>query len=308
MEELVSIIVLIYNSEEFIVETLESIVNQSYKNIEIILSDDFSTDNSIKVAKDYLDSIEFKEYAIASNKKNMGIPANCNNGINKAKGTYIKLIAADDILLKDCIKSNVEFMEKNNNNIQYSKLVNFEYIDGQVIKSNSDFKFYSKMNDYTVDKQFRMMAFENFIPAPTVFLKRNIFEKYGCFNEKYKLIEDYPMWVKILHNREKVYFLNETTILYRKHNNSLSNSSEKHINENMFNYYKEYINTEFKNYLLKEKKYLYLYHKKIELLKMEKIIKNGNVKGVSEKNIKFYNLIDPLWILNELKSFFKTKN
>lgn len=301
MNKLVSIVVLIYNSQDFIKETLKSIVEQSYKEIEILLCDDCSNDNSLIIAEEFLKSVKFNSFKIIKNEVNLGIPKNCNNGVEAARGEYIKLIAADDILIKDCIKSNVEFMEKNKNNIQYSRLINFHVENGEIIESKSNFVFDKKINNLTAEQQFDKMIFENFIPAPTVFFRKNVFEKYGMFNEKYKLMEDYPMWVKVLYNNEKIYFLDEVTILYRIHNASLSNSNEKHVNIGMFNCYKEYIATEFIEYLLNKRKYMHIYHKKIEILKMQKIVDRGNVKGVSEKGVKWYNLLDPLWFINKIK-------
>lgn len=305
INELVSVVVLSYNSEKFIKQTLESIITQTYKNFEIIVADDASNDRTIEVAKKYFEKINFSNYKISVNDKNCGIPYNCNRGIQCCNGKYVKLIAADDILINDCIENNIKFMNKNKNKVQFSKVINFYEKNGEFIEFKSMNKVPKNINYITADEQFDEMIYYNFIPAPTVFFDREVFELYGLFNEKYKLIEDYPMWIKILYNREKIYFIDEFTILYRRHEESLSNSPKEFINLNMYKNYKEFINTECKEYLLNRKKYLQFYHKKIELLKNDIIIKKGNLRGKVESRVKLINLIDPLWIVNNIKKIIK---
>lgn len=192
-------------------------------------------------------------------------------------------------------------MNKYNNKIQFSKVINFYEKNNKMVKFEEKNKVPKNFNYKTAEEQFDDIVYYNFIPAPTVFFDREIFKLYGLFNEKYKLIEDYPMWMNILYNGEKIYFIDEFTILYRSHEESLSNSPKNFINLNMYYNYKEFINKECREYLLERKKYLQIYHKRIELLKNDIIIKNGNLKGKIEKQVKLFNLLDPLWIINNIK-------
>lgn len=107
---LVSIIIPLYNHEKYIQETIQSIVLQTYQNIEIILVDDASIDNSLNFAKAKLENsgVSFK---IIENSSNLGVCATVNRGISAASGKYSCLIASDDMLIQGRIKSHVEILE-----------------------------------------------------------------------------------------------------------------------------------------------------------------------------------------------------
>src|SRR4051794_20989340 len=100
IDPFVSIIVFTYNSSNYVVETLESAKAQTYRNIELIVSDDGSTDETIPLCLDWLtkNKQEFLRAEIITVEKNTGIPANCNRGVKAAAGEWVKLIAGDDIL------------------------------------------------------------------------------------------------------------------------------------------------------------------------------------------------------------------
>ena len=301
MDDLVSVVVLTYNSENFIEQTLDSILKQTYKNIEVIIADDCSRDNTVITAEKFFEGNDFNNFKIVKTEQNSGIPSNCNNGIRNSAGKFIKIIAGDDILLNECILDNIKFCKKNNSKVQFSKVINFVEDNGKIMEIKSPYKYDKNNNKYDVKRQLYNMIFRNYIPAPTMFFNREIFNKHGLFNTKYKFFEDYPMWIKLLCNGEKIYFLDKDTILYRQHSNSLSNSSEYLINERMFKDLKDFINNEVIDIIKKEKRYIYIYHKKLELFKMQYVINSGNKKGIYEKISKLYNFLDPLWLINKIK-------
>ena len=109
-EELVSIIVPVYNSEKFIQETINTVLNQTYKNWELILIDDCSTDQSKKILDE--NAQKDKRIIVLKNKENSKTAITRNNGIKHAKGKYICFIDADDLWEKDKIEKQVLFMEK----------------------------------------------------------------------------------------------------------------------------------------------------------------------------------------------------
>ena len=106
---LVSIVVITYNSVRFVLETLESIKKQTYNNIELIISDDASTDRTVEVCKTWIDDNyrRFKRTKLITVHRNTGIPANFNRGVMAAKGAWIKTIAGDDVLYQNCILDNL---------------------------------------------------------------------------------------------------------------------------------------------------------------------------------------------------------
>jgi len=305
MNELVSVAVIAYNSEDYIEDTILSILSQSYTNLEVIVADDGSVDKTIEVATNIFKTQNFENYKVISDGENKGIPANCNRAIKNCSGHYIKIIAADDILLPDAIEKNVDFMKKNNSLIQYSRAKDFTKEGERVVYLPSLAKYDINFNSYDVKKQFKIISYENIIIAPTIFYNRLFFEKFKEFNEKYRLIEDYPMWIRVLYNGEKIYFMDELTVLYRKHDKSVSRNSKVVINENMFNYYCNFFKDEFEEYLKKNKNYLLLIHKRIYIYRMKKIIKHGNCRNKFFLISRLYYLLDPLFIGRVINIFKK---
>lgn len=130
--DLVSIIVPIYNSNKYIKRCIDSIINQKYKNIEILLIDDGSTDNSLELCNEY----KGKDSRVSIiSRKNMGVSFTRNEGIEKARGNYILFVDADDFLNYDCIS----FLMENNENYD---VISFNYnifSDNQTSKGINDF-------------------------------------------------------------------------------------------------------------------------------------------------------------------------
>ena len=124
MNDIISIVVISYNAEKLIEETLNSIKSQTYKNIELIITDDCSKDDTFNVAKKWCEenSIRFVNTICVQTIGNKGIPHNINNGIRYAQGKYIKVIAADDLLVDTFIQDMYNFCEENNYKIAYCPL------------------------------------------------------------------------------------------------------------------------------------------------------------------------------------------
>jgi glycosyltransferase involved in cell wall biosynthesis len=106
----VSVLVPVYNSQDYVEEALDSILSQSYDNIEILVADDFSTDKTREVLMKYSQNPRIRLFL---NKINIGITANCNQILSAAKGKYISLFAGDDVMLPGKLEKQVLFMESN---------------------------------------------------------------------------------------------------------------------------------------------------------------------------------------------------
>lgn len=234
MEEnpLVSVVVVTYNSAKYVIETLESIYNQSYKNIELIIADDCSTDNTEEICLNWLKekSVRFVYTLFTKTSRNSGVASNANNGIRRSKGEYIKTIAGDDILLEDCILNNLQYAIDNPmTEILFSRCKLFG-LPEKLLVSKDVFKY----SYFNLDKRAftYFILRSNFIPAATSFYKRTVFDKIGYFMEEIPLLEDWPFWIKAVYNNVSISFNNVDTVLYRVHESSLSNAtmrSERYI-------------------------------------------------------------------------------
>jgi glycosyltransferase involved in cell wall biosynthesis len=175
---LVSIITVCYNSEKYIRDTIESVLNQTYDNIEYIIIDGASTDNTLNIIKEYEPKFNGRMKWISESDN--GIYYAMNKGIDLAKGKIIGIINSDDWYEINTIKTVVKTFEENNNiDIVYGLL--------RIIKNNKEFKIESTNYEFLEKKM---------IPHPTVFIKKIIYNKYGNFNLDYKYSADYELMLR----------------------------------------------------------------------------------------------------------------
>lgn len=223
---LISVVVITYNSSKTVLETLESIYHQSHKNIELIISDDASPDNTVSICKDWLEkkTSRFTNTDIITTKKNFGISANCNRGWNATSGKWVKLIAGDDILDASCIEKFMSYAASNPDiQILTSRFREF-YVD-----TNGEKQFgrehphnrYLKFFNLTAEKQYKWLLTNSFNIAPATIIKREVLDQLNGFDEAFPFFEDLPMWIKATKNSIKMSYISEIGVYYRIHDNSI---------------------------------------------------------------------------------------
>lgn len=124
MQPLVSIITPMYNSENFILKTIESVVNQTYSNWELLLIDDGSTDNTIQIVEGFKQ--KYSNIRLLQNSTNLGAAQSRNKGIIEAKGDYIAFLDADDLWKPNKLDQQIQFMQNHNCDVSFSS---YEQID-----------------------------------------------------------------------------------------------------------------------------------------------------------------------------------
>lgn len=224
MENLsVSIVVIAYNSSQTVLETLDSIKKQTFKNIELIVTDDASKDKTVEICKKWLEdnNNRFVHTELITTENNTGISANCNRGIKATTGEWIKIIAADDILLPTCIEDNVSHVVDHKHiNIQFSRV---RPIGNVIIGKQWPFLNPKPYFDGLTPMQFRILLCEkNFLPASSAFMRKSVWERLGGYEESIPLLEDWPMWMKAINNGYQFDFLNKETVGYRFSGSSIS--------------------------------------------------------------------------------------
>lgn len=210
-EYLVSVVIITYNSSKYVVETLESVKRQTYKDIELIVSDDCSVDGTVKICEEWLQDNKkrFVDVKLLSTKENSGISANCNNGIVNSCGEWIKIIAGDDCLLEECIWSFVDFSKR-------CKCASIIFCDVVSDCSNSDsFQELAHFAQLSVREQYKMLLKVNVLPSPGLYIKKDLLISQGLFDESYPLFDDYPFYINLLKNNHKIFVINKKLVRYR---------------------------------------------------------------------------------------------
>lgn len=235
MAILVSVPVVTYNAAVFIEETLESIFNQTYKEIELIISDDCSKDATLALVENWCNQPRVKErftaIKIIKVPKNTGVSANCNRAIVASSSNWIKFIAGDDILLPNCIQDNMNFVAENSSaNIIFSQVKvyqdTFEEFNFQKCIP-SKFPFNLMDEHFSANDQFNILLDSDRITyTPSYFFNKQTILSVGGYDEENKLVEDYPMWLKLTKAGEKLYYFHKKTVGYRIHSNATNNSGQ----------------------------------------------------------------------------------
>lgn len=225
-EPLVSTYIITYNSAEFILETLESFKAQTYKNIELIVSDDASTDNTVELCREWLSQNKerFINSTLLTVEKNTGVSANCNRAAQRCKGAFLKGLAGDDKLLPNCIADNVDYM------LQHPE-TDVVFSDELLFGANEDGRRVSSRKvyfEYLSEHEFKThLLVRNFLPAPATFMKREFYERMGGCDESIPMMDDKPFYIRALFAGCNMAYMPKPTVCYRVNEKSLSNSDEK---------------------------------------------------------------------------------
>lgn len=232
LSNLLSVVIVSYNSSSTVLETLESVLNQSYgsKNIELIVCDDCSSDNTCLLVEQWLtkNADNFYRTVLLESNTNQGISANINRGWRIANADWVKAIAADDLLLTDCLKENFHYVSNNPDiKVVFSDLLLF---------SNSKKLQSAKIKRHRPDfflldtaKQLESLSYENSLMAPSAFISRRLLVDLDYADERFAMLEDYPLWLKIIKSGVRFSYLPSVTVAYRV-SESLSNNKLKIAN------------------------------------------------------------------------------
>ena len=216
-EPLISVGVIAYNSSEYILDVLESVKAQTYQNIELIVSDDKSTDNTVEIAKEWVSKNRdrFVRTEVIVPEKNTGTSGNYNRALFASKGEWIKFIDADDILFSNCLEDNVEFV----NNHPEAKVIFSDILYFEDAKAPSNRHFVSKKEKefFTMNAHDQLMIVlkKNHIPPSSSFIQTDLL-KENPYQEEYKLMEDSPKWIDLLNKECRFHYFDKVTTGYRE--------------------------------------------------------------------------------------------
>lgn len=216
---LVSINIITYNSAKYVKETFLSAVNQTYPNIEIIVSDDCSTDNTQQIIKDLINSHPNVPAKLVSTPQNSGISANCNNALKYDKGEWIKGIAGDDILQPDCITTFMQAAMQGKDKFFICGILPFTD-EGKELPSRMLPKDWFQGDARSQEKL--LVKKGTIIEGPALFLNRSALVSLGGYNEMFPLAEDYAFYMTALANGYRFQLVDAYLVRYREHEGSAS--------------------------------------------------------------------------------------
>lgn len=241
--QLISVILPFYNAEQFLEASIKSILNQTYKNLELILINDGSTDTSLEICENFKRK---DSRVVLLNKSHQGLTKALNFGIMKSKGFYIARQDADDISKEQRLAKQKIFLE-NNNAIMCG--TNCEIIKKNKKKNNWAIEFTHK-------KIFKKLEYSNcFVHSSVMFIKK-FAEKANFYDEKLDYAQDYDLWWK-LSLIGKVGNLKDKLVLIKQHDQSISSINENKqtlcfIKSAVKFYFFKYFSSISKNYNFEE--------------------------------------------------------
>ena len=218
----VSVCVPAYNNADTIAETLDCVLDQSFKDLELIVVDDNSSDDTLKVLKEYESRRQDHRLKVLHNDNNLGMAGNWNYCLSLCEGEYLRLLCGDDLIDLNLIEREVDILEKNPEVQMVSSDTRFIGLDGE---KGGQYKRYRKSG--VVDgKDAVMFSFftRDYLGAPLANLfRRSAYEKIGGFDSKFSYIIDYDFYVAIA-LLGKIFIIHEPLNFFRLR--PTSNTSE----------------------------------------------------------------------------------
>jgi len=208
MNPKVSVVIPVYNAELFVAEAIESILNQTYNNIEVIVVNDASTDSTGLILTGFVDRVK-----IITNKVNMGDPASRNRGITASSGYYYASMDADDVCLPDRILKEVEFIQSHEDCI---------LVGGQAVYIDALGNILGFSNYPTKEEVIKRHIWRrNPVAHSSVLTRMDLVKRVGMYDESLRTCSDYDLWLRLLHFGYAGN-LREAVIKYRIHSNQIT--------------------------------------------------------------------------------------
>lgn len=230
---LVTVAVLVYKNTQYLGDCLGSIFEQKYDNIQLIVSDDGSPEFSCDVIDEMIrraDAKNIKAFYVHKMESNEGTSKNFNYVLSLAEGTYIKYIAADDLFYdQHSLGHLVAAAEEDSGNVVIARAANYDmYLNRHEWTYPSDENWLKMKAGATNPRYFfGLMSQYCLISAPSTLFRTDFLRKHGGADERYPLIEDWPLWMKMLRTGEMFTFLDRSVVIYRSGGVSNGKTNEK---------------------------------------------------------------------------------
>jgi len=308
-KEKVSVIIPTYNSEKYIIESIQSVLNQTYTNIEIIVIDDGSTDKTGEL----ISSLK-KENIRYIRTENQGNYFARNRGIIESKGEFIAFLDSDDIWLENKLDKQIDLI-RNNPDIGFCSTGFTIFFDQNPEQHYLDYNYYCKHDVTDFTKFINLLLRNNFVATSSLIIRKECIDKIGLFDTKFQNAMDYDFVLRLAGHYKAIY-LCEPLISRREHNNNIS--------KNRINTYRAliYIYSKLKSNLRSLEQYSFISESEIQELINESMYNLGldallifdydtayeslkNSNKCSKPLFKFIAMQSAKWHLNYLIKFIK---
>ena len=221
---LVTVICSCFNHADYVLESLQSVLNQSYKNIQIVVIDDVSSDNSVKIIQDFI--TPHPEIIFIKNSENLGLNVSVSNAMQFVKGDYFIDLAADDVLLPNCITTqvntfknskfknlaivygNAELIDENNNHLEY------------YFKTNKNLKSQENLNSGNIYQE--IISEKTVICTVAGMYNKLVFDNLSGYDQSLAY-EDFDYWIRASRNHN-IEFIDAVLVKKRILKSSMHNS------------------------------------------------------------------------------------
>ena len=210
---LISIIVPLFNVEKYVLQSIESILKQTYKNFELILINDGSTDKTLEIVQKINDA----RINIINNRKNYGLAYSLNRGVQKAKGVFIGRMDGDDLCELNRFEKQVAYLQ------QHPEVTMVDSIMKYFDENNNDLKKINS-NKISFESIKKELPKSNCLGHSSILIKTDVLKAY-----KYNNVgnEDYELWLRLVSDHKIINKLNEPLLWYRIHSTSYTSLAHK---------------------------------------------------------------------------------
>lgn len=289
-EKLISVIVASYNHSSYVIECLDSLLSQTYKNWELIIADDASKDDSVATINKWLD-----KHGVVAKKNfhgaNTGFCTTLNECVKLCEGDYIKIIAADDVIMPELLTKTVGALESLDNDY------GLVYSNAAIINKNSfrTGKLVLTPELTTPSGWVKDILLQgNFLPALTVLMKKKVLDVIGEFDTNL-IAEDFDYWLRAS-GKFKFHYIAEPLALYRVHgeNISLNYDNEGEVRKIIIKHDEHLTQKEKLNIFFKERYYKNEMSESLRDLYFSYAGRNKWMTWCLKKNIpySFFRLVD----------------
>lgn len=294
MDDLVSVCIISYNSGKTVTETLNSIYNQSYENLELIVSDDASKDDTVSVVSSWLEKNKsrFVNSKLITVPSNTGTAINCSRCIAAANGSWVKLLAADDMLKENAIAEFVKVAQTMPNDkffcCDLEPFSDDKAVSEEILKGLD--KFFNVVK-WSVERKRESIDYYYGIMGPAWFFSKQLFDTVGGFDERFPMFEEWPFVYKIIKSGYDIKPVDKKLVLYRVSTTSLTGNTKSPAAKKLLQCKIDFFNIVRKPVLLKKHMFLRVWEEIIRF-KVQNIQTNSNNKFVCFM-AKFLYLFSP---------------